>query len=71
MRTVWKWWLVVAATTFALLETVALLRKRETLSQSIRHWIDVETKPWPFWAWAAVITGAAVWLPVHFLTSWL
>jgi hypothetical protein len=67
--TIWAVWLVIVAVSFAVLETIALVRKADgdTLSENTRTWIGVRRgwKSAGVLGFMAVLVGFVIWFIPH------
>jgi hypothetical protein len=66
---IWRTWLAVAAMTFAVLETIALIRRQpgDTLSENTRHWLGTDRR-WATWGalgFVVALVGFVIWFVPH------
>lgn len=72
---IWAVWLAIVAASFAVLEGIALVRKKDgdTLSENTRTWIGTDKK-WKTWGaagFAAALIGFVIWFLPHIVfKSW-
>lgn len=67
MNTIWLWWAGLFVASFAVLETWALLNRREgdTLSERLREWLGIRpVKHWRL-ATSAAVLGFLLWFGWH------
>ena len=71
-RKTWAIWVVVTAASFAVLETIGLVRRQtgDTLSEATRHWLGIErgkALKGGAYAFAAALIAFVAWFIPHIL----
>ncbi len=66
---IWTIWLLLAAVSFAVLETIGLINRRpgDTLSENTRRWLGTD-RTWRTWgalSFVAALVGFVVWFVPH------